>query len=84
MFADNVSDFVPRDARAVRTHGAVFSGVASIWREGSQNYMKIFDAHKATRSNALNNVDVAATELYRSCCRRITGADPEGVARRDE
>ena len=39
------------------------SGVARIWCEGAQNYMKLYVAHKMIRNNRLNMVHVAATEL---------------------
>jgi len=37
--------------------------IARIWYEGTQYYMKLFDAHKMTRNITINKVHVAATEL---------------------
>ena len=40
-----------------------YNGVARIWWEEAQNYMKRFVAHKMTLNNTLNMVHVAASEL---------------------
>jgi len=47
---------------------------------GTQNYKKLFVAHKMTRNNTLNKVHVAATELPQQLLSQNTNVFGEATA----